>query len=64
MRAGVLQLFDMVSSSIGLDAQVYNKYYEAIRVLSEINGTEFMGESHGLLSKSGIGSDAYMQSSG
>jgi integrase len=56
-----LQLFDMVSNAIGLDTQVYNKYYEAIRVLRE-NTAQSSWENHtDYYLRVEVGSDAYMQ---
>lgn len=56
-----LQLFDMVSNAIGLDTQVYNKYYEAIKVLRE-NTAQSSWENHtDYYLRVEVASDAYMQ---
>jgi site-specific recombinase XerD len=56
-----LQLFDIVSNAIGLDTQVYNKYYDAIKVLTE-NTAQSSWENHtDYYTRVEIGSDAHMQ---
>jgi hypothetical protein len=51
----------MISNAIGLDKQVYNKYYEAIKVLTK-NTTQSSWENHtNYYLRVEIGSDAHMQ---
>ncbi len=63
-KAGVeirLRLFDMVSNAIGLETEVHNKYYEAMKVLSENNAQSSWENHTDYYLRVEVGSDAYMQ---
>jgi hypothetical protein len=56
-----LQLFEMVSSAVGLDTEVSKKYQEAIKVLRD-NTTQSSWENHvSWYLRIEVGSDEYMQ---